>query len=127
MFNSLNSIYSLTVKKSNDAPEAVIMLSELMRYMLYKANDSKVLLKDEIQYIENYIKFIFGHTIIYIIMKNALLVSFLFVNFLQAQLVPIKIEDFINQHNSFEQNDAGEVNAINDSFENKIALTNIKT
>jgi sensor histidine kinase YesM len=56
LFNSLNSIYSLTVKKSNDAPEAVIMLSELMRYMLYKANDSKVLLKDEIQYIENYIK-----------------------------------------------------------------------
>ena len=56
LFNSLNSIYSLTVKKSNDAPEAVIMLSELMRYMLYKANDNKVLLKDELQYIENYIK-----------------------------------------------------------------------
>lgn len=56
LFNSLNSIYSLTVKKSNDAPEAVIMLSELMRYMLYKANNNKVLLKDELQYIENYIK-----------------------------------------------------------------------
>ena len=56
LFNSLNSIYSLTVKKSNDAPEAVITLSELMRYMLYKANDNKVLLKDELQYIENYIK-----------------------------------------------------------------------
>ena len=56
LFNSLNSIYSLTVTKSNDAPEAVIMLSELMRYMLYKANDNKVLLKDELQYIENYIK-----------------------------------------------------------------------
>lgn len=56
LFNSLNSIYSLTVKKSNDAPEAIIMLSELMRYMLYKANDNKVLLKDELQYIENYIK-----------------------------------------------------------------------
>ena len=56
LFNSLNSIYSLTVKKSNDAPDAVIMLSELMRYMLYKANNDKVLLKDELQYIENYIK-----------------------------------------------------------------------
>ncbi len=53
-------------------------------------------------------------------MKNALLVSFLFVNFLQAQLDTIKIEDFINQHNSFEQNDAGEVNAINDKEINKL-------
>ena len=56
LFNSLNSIYSLSTKKSDDAPEAVIMLSELMRYMLYKANDNKVLLKDELQYIDNYIK-----------------------------------------------------------------------
>jgi sensor histidine kinase YesM len=56
LFNSLNSIYSLTVKKSIDAPEAVITLSELMRYMLYKANDDFVLLKQELEYIENYIK-----------------------------------------------------------------------
>jgi len=56
LFNSLNSIYSLTVKKSNDAPEAVIMLSELMRYMLYIANNDKVLLKDELQYVENYLQ-----------------------------------------------------------------------
>jgi len=56
LFNSLNSIYSLSTKKSNDTPEAVIMLSELMRYMLYKANNKKVLLKDELKYIENYIK-----------------------------------------------------------------------
>ena len=56
LFNSLNSIYSLSTKKSNDTPEAIIMLSELMRYMLYKANDKKVFLKDELQYIENYIK-----------------------------------------------------------------------
>ena len=55
-FNSLNSIYSLTTKKSNDAPEAVIMLSDLMRYMLYKANDDFVLLQQEMDYIQNYIK-----------------------------------------------------------------------
>ncbi len=56
LFNSLNSIYSLTTKKSNDAPEAVITLSELMRYMLYKTNDDFVLLRQELAYIENYIK-----------------------------------------------------------------------
>jgi len=56
LFNSLNSIYSLAVKKSDDTPEAIIMLSELMRYMLYKASDAQVLLKEEIAYIENYIR-----------------------------------------------------------------------
>lgn len=55
LFNSLNSIYSLTVKKSNDAPEAVIMLSELMRYMLYQTNDEFVMLTNELDYIKNYV------------------------------------------------------------------------
>jgi len=56
LFNSLNSIYSLTIQKSNDAPEAVITLSELMRYMLYQTNDEFVLLKSEIDFIKNYMK-----------------------------------------------------------------------
>ena len=56
LFNSLNSIYSLTTKKSNDAPEAVITLSELLRYMLYQTNDDFVSLKNELTYIQNYLK-----------------------------------------------------------------------
>lgn len=56
LFNTLNSIYSLSVKKSDDTPEAIIMLAELMRYMLYKANNKLVLLKDELENIENYIR-----------------------------------------------------------------------
>lgn len=56
LFNSLNSIYSLTTKKSNDAPEAVITLSELMRYMLYETNSEFVPLVKELEYIQNYLK-----------------------------------------------------------------------
>lgn len=56
LFNSLNSIYALTTKKSNDAPEAVITLSELMRYMLYQTDNEYVLLKDELEYIQNFLK-----------------------------------------------------------------------
>lgn len=56
LFNSLNSIYSLTTKKSDEAPEAVITLSELMRYMLYRTNDKFVPLQQELDYIDNYIK-----------------------------------------------------------------------
>ena len=35
LFNTLNSLYALTLKKSDSAPEIVIKLSEMMRYMLY--------------------------------------------------------------------------------------------
>ena len=53
-------------------------------------------------------------------MKNSIFISLLFINISQAQLSSIKIKDFIDQHNSFEQNDAGEVNAINDKEINKL-------
>ncbi|PKD17738.1 hypothetical protein APR41_05335 [Salegentibacter salinarum] len=56
LFNSLNSLYSLSVKKSDAAPEAIITLSELMRYMLYQTDNDYVALKEELEYIENYLK-----------------------------------------------------------------------
>ena len=56
LFNSLNSIYSLVRNKSQEAPEAVIMLSELMRYMLYEAKEETVPLSKEINYIKNFIE-----------------------------------------------------------------------
>lgn len=55
LFNSLNSIYSLTLQNSETAPDAVMMLSDLMRYMLYETNEDNVPLRKEIEYIENYI------------------------------------------------------------------------
>ncbi|WP_299364111.1 sensor histidine kinase [Winogradskyella sp.] len=55
LFNSLNSIYSLVRSKSDDASEAVITLSELMRYMLYEVGETKVPLEKEINYIKHYI------------------------------------------------------------------------
>ena len=55
LFNTLNSIYALTLKKSDSAPEIVLRLSEMMRYMLYKSNEKKVPLAQEIQYIKNYL------------------------------------------------------------------------
>ena len=55
LFNVLNNIYSLTITKSDKAPDNVMRLSELLRYMLYDSNDGKVPLKKEIDYLENYI------------------------------------------------------------------------
>ncbi|OOQ61398.1 sensor histidine kinase [Mucilaginibacter pedocola] len=55
LFNSLNSIYSLAYQKSDTTPEAILKLSEIMRYMLYECNDNKVDLEKELQYLQNYI------------------------------------------------------------------------
>lgn len=55
LFNVLNNIYTLTVLKSDKAPDNLMRLSEMLRYMLYDTNDGKVPLQKEIDYLENYI------------------------------------------------------------------------
>lgn len=55
LFNTLNNLYSLIIKKSETAETAVIKLSQLMRYMLYEANKPQVPLSKEIDYLQNYI------------------------------------------------------------------------
>lgn len=54
-FNTLNNLYSLTLKKSDQAPEVVLKLSGLMSYMLYESNAAKVSLNKEITYLQNYL------------------------------------------------------------------------
>jgi len=54
-FNTLNNLYALCLKKSEQAPEVVLQLSELMRYVVYQAQQDFVSIKDEVKYIEDYI------------------------------------------------------------------------
>ncbi len=54
LFNALNNIYTLTLIKSNVAPESLLRLSEMLRYMLYDSNEEKVPLSKEIAYLKNY-------------------------------------------------------------------------
>jgi hypothetical protein len=55
LFNTLNSIYALAVKKDDRIADAVVNLSELMRYILKDAQRNKVPLQKELDYITNYI------------------------------------------------------------------------
>jgi len=55
LFNTLNNLYALTLKKSDKAPEIVLKLAEIMRYMLYECNERRVLLSKEIHYLYNYL------------------------------------------------------------------------
>ncbi len=54
-FNTLNNLYALTVKKSDKAPDVILKLSEMMRYTIYEGKNERVSIKEEIDYLENYI------------------------------------------------------------------------
>lgn len=56
LFNSLNSIYSQALAKSDQTPETVLELSNLLRYMLYEVEEDKVPLAKEVEMLENYIE-----------------------------------------------------------------------
>ena len=55
-FNTLNNLYALSITKDPQTPEVIMKLSELMRYVIYKGKEDSVALKEEIQYIEDYIQ-----------------------------------------------------------------------
>ncbi len=55
LFNTLNSIYTLSIKKSDETATAIVKLSGMMRYSITEVEQSLVLLEKEIQFISNYI------------------------------------------------------------------------
>lgn len=56
IFNTLNTIYSLTLNRSDKAPEAVLLYSQIIRYVFDKIDVNHVSLQEEIDYINDYIE-----------------------------------------------------------------------
>lgn len=55
LFNTLNNIHTLVYMQAPSAPDAVMKLSSLMRYMLYESNATAVPLSIELNYLKDYI------------------------------------------------------------------------
>lgn len=55
-FNTLNSLYALALRKSDELPEVILQLSDIMRYAFTTSSKKTVPLINEIAFIENYIK-----------------------------------------------------------------------
>ena len=55
-FNTINNIYSLALKKSENTAAMVAKLGEMMRYILYEANQKNVLLAREIEFLSHYVE-----------------------------------------------------------------------
>jgi two-component system, LytTR family, sensor kinase len=94
LFNTLNSLYALTLKKSDQASKVVLKLSQLLHYLLYDSNKQTVPLEKELELIENYIsleKIRFG---------NRLKLSYNFSGNLQGlEIAPLLLLPFVE--NSF--------------------------
>jgi len=54
LFNTLNNIYSLSLFNDKRTPETILKLSDLLSYMIYECRDDKVLMENEVKFIENY-------------------------------------------------------------------------
>ena len=55
LFNTLNTIYGLSLSKNEKTPEMILQLSDLLDYILYQTRRPLVQLKDEVNHIKNYI------------------------------------------------------------------------
>ncbi|MBE9462991.1 sensor histidine kinase [Dyadobacter subterraneus] len=90
LFNTLNSIYSLAIEKSDRTADAVVMLSSLMRYVIRDATESLVPLNKEIEYIKNYVslqKFRLDDTVLINFQVSG--------NFANKQIAPLILISFI--------------------------------
>lgn len=54
-FNTLNNIYGLTLQQSEKAPESILKLSSVMRYLLYETNTKEVSFEKEKEAMQSYI------------------------------------------------------------------------
>ncbi|MBR9916123.1 hypothetical protein GYB29_00155 [bacterium] len=55
LFNSLNTIYGEALKKTDKAPEMILKLSDILRYVVENMNKNEVQLDQEIEYIRKFI------------------------------------------------------------------------
>ena len=111
LFNTLNNLYSLTLQKSDHAPEVVLRLSGLVNYMLYDTSAPIVPLSREIECIHNYItleKIRYG--------KNLEVYFDVSGNISGTQIAPMLLLPFIE--NSFKH-------GVSDEIEDKWIIANL--
>ncbi|TCP27939.1 histidine kinase [Tenacibaculum skagerrakense] len=57
LFNALNVVYSLSINKKEETTNAILNLSDILRYVIYEATDKKITIQKEIALIKSYIDF----------------------------------------------------------------------
>lgn len=102
LFNTLNNLYVLTLQKSDKASDTVLKLSEMLDYMLYKCNENRVAIAQEVQLIQNYIdleQLRYGDRLALVFMKD--------IDNPQTKIAPLILVSFIE--NAFKHGASGAV------------------
>ena len=55
LFNTLNNLYGLTLERSDDAPDVVLRIADLLDYMLYRCDRPLVPLAGEVEHLKTYL------------------------------------------------------------------------
>ena len=55
LFNTLNNLYGLSLKKADTTPDAILRLSSILRYMLYESDAARVSFEKEKEIMQAYI------------------------------------------------------------------------
>ena len=58
LFNSLNTIYGLAKRSDSETADAILKLSDILRYILYECNDKLINIEKEITFLNNFIDFV---------------------------------------------------------------------
>ncbi|MCQ2974341.1 MAG: histidine kinase [Bacteroidales bacterium] len=114
--NTLNNIHALIDIDTENAKEAVIRLSKLMRYLLYESSEGKVELQKEIEFISSYIDLMrlrYSEKVkinveIQKILPQKLVPSLLFISIIENAFkhgISYKEESYVNIKISTENND----------------------
>ena len=56
LFNTLNNIYALARKKSDETADVVMKLSKLLRFMLYESKNNSITIAEELRVLNDYIE-----------------------------------------------------------------------
>ena len=56
LFNTLNNLYGLAMQKSDQAPQGILMLSEMLHFVLYECSAEDYSVSKELDFIHNYIE-----------------------------------------------------------------------
>jgi LytS/YehU family sensor histidine kinase len=54
LFNTLNSLYGMSLSGSKETPRFILLLSQMMQYILYDCNNEVVSLKEELAFLQGY-------------------------------------------------------------------------
>jgi len=55
LFNTLNSLYALSLDRSEKAADLVLKLSDLMRYVIYESNEEMAPVGKQLEFLQNYV------------------------------------------------------------------------